>query len=799
MVRIGDEEVLDRVLLAGDVADDPLAAAVLAPVRVDGLALDVAAARDRDHDVLVGDQVLVGHLAAGVVGDAGSALAGVLLLELGQLVLDDPADPGRVGQDVLELGDQLDDRQVLVLDLLAFEGGQAGQPHVEDGLGLELGQVEPAHQVGPGEVHVGRVADRLDDRVEVVERDLEPFEDVRPGARLAEIELGPAPDDLAAVVEPVDEDAAQREGLRLAVDEREHVHVERELHRRVLEQVVEHLVRVGVALELDVDAHPVAVGLVAQVADPVDPLVLDQLRDLLEQAGLVHLVGQLGDDDRDPVALDVLERDLGAHDHPAAAVGVHQPDGVDRLPLPAQQVALLLVAEDRPPSREVRSGDVLAEVVGGQLGVVDQGDRRVGDLAEVVRRDVRGHADRDAGAAVDQQVRDLRREDGRLLLRPVVVVDEVDGLLVDVGEHLAGDRREPRLRVAHRGRAVAVDRAEVALAVDERVAHREVLGEADQRVVQGHVAVRVVLAHHLADDRRALAERAGGGQAHLAHREQDPAVHRLETVADVGQGTRHDHAHRVVEVADPHLVLDADHPGVALVVSHGRSLLVGSGQRWFWVDGGIGQLAEPGRCLGRATTWVRRPGACGCPTRRSRSSSATAGSSLDSESRMTQARWPSPVVAASSVWARRAAVVAVAVELGERAIRPRQCLLDVRLGVAHELVEEAERARGELGIPTGPPPAVGHRGDRRSDQPALPSRRAVDELLELGPAVRLPCHAAAVRVGQRVDRDPVVGLASRAPEQLPGPLGLGRRACDRAGRTRTSGSRAPSRGTGDRR
>ena len=110
---------------------------------------------------------------------------------------------GRVGEDVLELGDELDDRQVLVLDLLALEGGQAGQPHVEDGLGLELGQVEALHQVVAGDVDVGRLADRLDDRVEVVEGDLEALEDVRPGARLAEVELGAAADDLAAVVDVV--------------------------------------------------------------------------------------------------------------------------------------------------------------------------------------------------------------------------------------------------------------------------------------------------------------------------------------------------------------------------------------------------------------------------------------------------------------------------------------------------------------------------------------------------------------------------------------------------------------------
>ena len=48
--------------------------------------------------------------------------------------------------------------------------------------------------------------------------------------------------------------------------------------------------------------------------------------------------------------------------------------------------------------------------------MVDQRDDGVDDLAQVVRRDVGRHADRDAGGAVDQQVREARRQDGRLLL-----------------------------------------------------------------------------------------------------------------------------------------------------------------------------------------------------------------------------------------------------------------------------------------------------------------------------------------------------------------------------------------------
>ncbi|GMA25759.1 hypothetical protein GCM10025864_35180 [Luteimicrobium album] len=84
--------------------------------------------------------------------------------------------------------------------------------------------------------------------------------------------------------------------------------------------------------------------------------------------------------------------------------------------------------------------------------------------------------------------------------------------------------------------------------VHERQAQREVLREADQRVVDRRVAVRVELAHDVADDARRLHVRAVGAQAHLRHLEQDAALHGLEAVARVGQGPGVDDRVRVLEV-----------------------------------------------------------------------------------------------------------------------------------------------------------------------------------------------------------------------------------------------------------
>ena len=109
--------------------------------------------------------------------------------------------------------------------------------------------------------------------------------------------------------------------------------------------------------------------------------------------------------------------------------------------------------------------------------------------------------------------------------------------------------------------------------VDQRIAHGERLRHADQGVVDGGVAVRMVLAHHFADDFGALAGGAVGGQPHLVHANRDAPMHRLQAVADVGQRAAHDHAHGVVEVRPAHLVFDIDRDVVSVVpaAAAGRS------------------------------------------------------------------------------------------------------------------------------------------------------------------------------------------------------------------------------------
>src|SRR5207245_5768554 len=86
------------------------------------------------------------------------------------------------------------------------------------------------------------------------------------------------------------------------------------------EQVVEDDLRYLAALEFNDHAHPGLVRLVLDVRDALDLLLVRELADPAEQHRLVHLVGDLVDDDRLAVALlEVLEVGARAYQDAAAA------------------------------------------------------------------------------------------------------------------------------------------------------------------------------------------------------------------------------------------------------------------------------------------------------------------------------------------------------------------------------------------------------------------------------------------------------------------------------------------------
>ena len=184
-----------------------------------------------------------------------------------------------------------------------------------------------------------------------------------------------------------------------------HVDAEARLQRREAVELVQHHVGDGVALELDDDAHAVAVAFVADVGDALDPLVAHELGDLLDHRRLVHLVRNLGDDDRFALLADRLDmRRLAAH-HDRAAPGLV--GGADAGAAEDDAAGREIRARARSPSArrrrspDRRSARCVASITSPRLC----GGMLVAMPTAMPPR------------AVDQQVRESRRQDRRLAFR----------------------------------------------------------------------------------------------------------------------------------------------------------------------------------------------------------------------------------------------------------------------------------------------------------------------------------------------------------------------------------------------
>ncbi len=181
--------------------------------------------------------------------------------------------------------------------------------------------------------------------------------------------------------------------------------------------------------------------------------------------------------------------------------------------------------------------------------VHDQVQRRFAELGDVVRRDRGGHAHGDTCRAIGEEVGEVGGEDRRLFGGAIIGRFEIDRVLGHALHHPHGDFGHAGFGVAHGGGAIAVDIAEIALPVDQRVAHGKILRETDQRVVDRLVAMRMERAHHVADDLGGFLVGPIRVEPQQPHAVEDAPVHRLQPVAGIGQRALRDGRQRIGEVA----------------------------------------------------------------------------------------------------------------------------------------------------------------------------------------------------------------------------------------------------------
>src|SRR5690606_11011972 len=312
---------------------------------------------------------------------------------------------------------------ILLRQLVRAAGLRTGAlDHFHDRARLPGRRQQPLAGLGGGR----RGLDQLDHRVDVGQCHRLPFEDVTTLAGFAQFVDGPAGHYLAAVTDEGVKQLLQIENARLPVEQAHHVDAEHVLHLGLGVQVVEDDLGHLATTQLDDHTHAVLVGLVAQLADALELLFLDQLGNTLDQLGLVNLVGQLVDDDLLAAAdlVDILDFAAG-------------PD-IDTTPAGLVGLDDSRTAIDDAGGGEVRARYVFHQLVDGDIRIGDDRQTAIDYLGQVVRRNIGRHAHCETIEAVDLQVQNTCGQHIRDLQRAVVVVDPIDGYLVQVREQLVG-------------------------------------------------------------------------------------------------------------------------------------------------------------------------------------------------------------------------------------------------------------------------------------------------------------------------------------------------------------------------
>ncbi len=180
------------------------------------------------------------------------------------------------------------------------------------------------------------------------------------------------------------------ENLRTPVDQRKHDDAEGGLHLRVLVEIVQHNLGVCIALQVDDNPQAVAVGLIADVGDILELLIAHKVGNLFDQAGLVDLIRELRDDD----ALAVVPSGLDTRLCP------------DENASPSRRVRFLhaFVAVDNSAGRKIGAlNDASSALRSSTSASLMKAMHAVDHFVQIVRRNIRRHADGDAARSVDRE------------------------------------------------------------------------------------------------------------------------------------------------------------------------------------------------------------------------------------------------------------------------------------------------------------------------------------------------------------------------------------------------------------
>ena len=126
-------------------------------------------------------------------------------------------------------------------------------------------------------------------------------------------------DNLALEIDIILQHLLQGQNTRFSINKREHDHAKCRLHLRIGIQLIKDHLRIGIPFQINHHMHSLAGGIVVDIRNTFDPLLLHKVCDAFNQPRLINLIRKLGDNDRKSAVFRLLNFRAGAHDDFTAA------------------------------------------------------------------------------------------------------------------------------------------------------------------------------------------------------------------------------------------------------------------------------------------------------------------------------------------------------------------------------------------------------------------------------------------------------------------------------------------------
>ena len=351
-------------------------------------ALDVTRVGDRNKRVDVGDQIFIFKFGVCARNNFSAALVPVFFFYFQSFAFDHRINQGFAVQDFAKFFDQCENRFVLVDNLVTLEAGEALETHFQDRLCLDLRKTETRDQLCSRLIRTLRRFDQRDHFVDILNSAFQAFQDVRSGFGFAKFEHRSANDHVLAMLDECPEHISQVERAWLTLMDRQQINSVVFLKLRELVQAVEKNVGVLALLQLDNNTHSLAIGFIAKIGNSFDLLITNEVGNLFDQTGLVHLVGEFGHDDSFTIRFVGFNLCARTQSNCAAASAV--------------SFANVWSAEHESGRWKVWALHILKKSVRVQARIINQCDRRIDNFSKIVRGNACRHPDCDPRGSVHE-------------------------------------------------------------------------------------------------------------------------------------------------------------------------------------------------------------------------------------------------------------------------------------------------------------------------------------------------------------------------------------------------------------